>query len=464
MTSSVNTQLPSAPSANEKASLTSGPSLSELFPGMANDPFLSMKMGSGGILGGEGDEDNPSWSGTTGYSFSQPQSPKPRISSEDDDNVRGHQPRSKTPNNTPQKNGSSPKMRLAGSLYEQLQSSPQIQALNNAGNGGMGMGWLGTLGTAQGFGVSPPPTFTFASPPMPLIAASPMLVQQTSTAMSTSSFSGNDPVLNGQQQSLSSQPCDWMSAGKTKRRRSSPLIQDPSSYGAGMMASNQQQPIYGNQAPVSYYYDPSGQLYYQQQSQAYAASMPYLSTWMDVIARSQYPQRPPKVAMPPANHANNNFSPPINHSASNASSTPSSSSYLSPPTQRKGSLILPFKLSNTPSSTASPNATIYTEPMPTEELVLREMRESCVYIVEECKRINWDDVTVTTLKGFLKKLNQNASGRKEELIARVKSIEQLSTDFLEKNPVDDNPPSESTPINTDTKTEPIVCKGPVSNT
>ena len=75
-----------------------------------------------------------------------------------------------------------------------------------------------------------------------------------------------------------------------------------------------------------------------------------------------------------------------------------------------------------------------TEKVPTDNKVMSEMEQNCHYFITEANKLDLNDmerVTVIQLKNLLKAAGQNATGKKNELVERVREFKHTCIDFLE---------------------------------
>ena len=64
---------------------------------------------------------------------------------------------------------------------------------------------------------------------------------------------------------------------------------------------------------------------------------------------------------------------------------------------------------------------------------MSEMEQNCHYFITEASKLHLDDmerVTVIQLKNLLKTAGQNATGKKNELVERVKEFKSTCVGFL----------------------------------
>lgn len=75
-----------------------------------------------------------------------------------------------------------------------------------------------------------------------------------------------------------------------------------------------------------------------------------------------------------------------------------------------------------------------TEKVPTDNKVMSEMERNCHYFITEASKLHLNDmerVTVIQLKNLLKAAGQNATGKKNELIERVKEFKNTCVGFID---------------------------------
>lgn len=244
------------------------------------------------------------------------------------------------------------------------------------------------------------PTMVGFSPPMPMFTASPLMpaISTDGTWQSPPTNAMNMMELQGS----NGQEYDWM---RPKRRRgtgNSPLL---TSTTVGSLGAQQQQ----QQQLVT---DQNGMPYYLPTPHPNALSFPQI---YHMMAMSQYPQKAPKLAMSPSKRT-------------------AKDELAKPP------MVLPFRMSQPqeekPSNNESLSAVsgkVVTEDVPADNRIMTEMEQNCNYFITEARSLCLDDmerVTVVQLKGLLKKVNQNATGKKDELVERVKQFKQTCEDFL----------------------------------
>lgn len=237
------------------------------------------------------------------------------------------------------------------------------------------------------------------SPPMPMFAASPLM-----PALPAADGTWQSPPTNAMNmmelQASNGQEYDWM---RPKRRRgtgNSPLL---TSTTVGSLGAQQQQQLVTDQ---------NGMSYYLPTPHPNTLSFPQI---YHMMAMSQYPQKAPKLAMSPSKRT-------------------AKDELAKPP------MVLPFRMSQAqeekPSASESLPAVsgkVVTEDVPADNRIMTEMEQNCNFFITEARKLCLDDmerITVVQLKGLLKKVNQNATGKKDELVERVKQFKQTCEDFL----------------------------------
>ena len=247
------------------------------------------------------------------------------------------------------------------------------------------------------------------SPPMPMIVASPMMPspnvipqQQWGLPMMNPSVQGTiNP--NGFEDNF-----EWM---HPKRRRSS-------------FSSNMNPPNNMNTSPLinsttmnnfSYPAPADNTVYFQQpmqQQQSYY--QPPQQLVYNMITQGQFPLRAPKLPMSPNTNRN---------TQSRTENT---------------RLVLPFRIhqeeQDAKPTEGSNTPRVITEKVPTDNKVMTEMEQNCHYFISEASKLHLNDmerVTVIQLKSLLKTAGQNATGKKNELVERVREFKSTCVGFID---------------------------------
>lgn len=438
----------------------------DLYPGLfgagLEDPFLT----AGKLCS----DDDTSLAMLSNYDWhSQPMSPLkeiPGLSGVDDDAltkalsiaaanaVAAGLHRSKTPQAPSSSYSlarSSPRLsrqRPLPNLYHALQATPQMHPLPTT------FMMLSPIISTPGTGTGTTPLIGFApmssAPGMVAIGGtSPMLLGGNSTSAPiqppSQSLSGADIMMTEDQSTLVTagsmqtpdnpsgqvtgigNAYDWMQTNRVKRRRGSTAM--------GITSGNSPSPLMLSTTTMVDY--PPGTAFYPHQIHTTQQPHPMLyqmnQQLLNIMAQSQYPQRAPKVAMPP--------------SSGNSPGSASARAPMMLPVDTRRRTSKPNDDSFSPESSNSTSLSdqqstpkITTEAVPLGEGILNEWRSASQFFIQECERIDWADVTVGTLKRLLKRVSQNSSGKKEELIERVRTLEAKCREYIETDNGSDGSP------------------------